>query len=198
MTQSVKSECQKYFWLENEAKFWRSDITYGVKKDQNVKSLFWQFLTFNIIFDVLIFDVLIKLMIIHTFDVLINFYLCHFQCSDQLKKKLLMFWSFSNFWCSFLLSTKWFLTFWPFPSFHKFLFYFFNKPVKTYFLNDIVNLYDKKDKQLPFQLLLTKCCLVMKKTAKIYVYFIQHYNLIGEKKHFCTFCFCFLWMNGIY
>jgi len=31
--------------------FWCSDITYGVKKDQNVKS--------HVIFDVLIFDVLI-------------------------------------------------------------------------------------------------------------------------------------------
>jgi hypothetical protein len=36
--------------------FWRSDITYGVKKDQNVES---HFLTFDVVFDALIFDILI-------------------------------------------------------------------------------------------------------------------------------------------
>ncbi len=36
--------------------FQRSDITYGVKKDQNVKS---HFKTFNILFNILIFDVMI-------------------------------------------------------------------------------------------------------------------------------------------
>jgi hypothetical protein len=36
--------------------FWRFDITYGIKKDENVES---HFLTFDVLFDVLIFDVLI-------------------------------------------------------------------------------------------------------------------------------------------
>jgi hypothetical protein len=57
--------------------FQRSDITYGVKKDQNVES---HFLTFNVLFDVLIFDVLIFDILI--FDVLI-FNVLIFRHSDH-------------------------------------------------------------------------------------------------------------------
>jgi hypothetical protein len=39
--------------------FQHSDITYGIKKDQNIKSLIC--VTFNILFDKVIFDVLIKI-----------------------------------------------------------------------------------------------------------------------------------------
>ncbi len=39
----------------------------------------------------------------------------HFWRSDQFKKRLLTFWSFSNFWPFFRLLMFWFLTFWPFP-----------------------------------------------------------------------------------
>ncbi len=62
--------------------FQRSDITYDVKKDQNIESHFY---TFDILFDVLIFDVLI------------------FQhCDHPLK-----------YFRRFDPSTKWFLTFRP-------------------------------------------------------------------------------------
>ncbi len=61
--------------------FWRSDITYGVKKDQNVESYFY---TFNILFDVLIFDVLIFQRCDHP--------LKYFQRSDPLTKWFSMFW----------------------------------------------------------------------------------------------------------
>ncbi len=50
--------------------FQRSDIAYGIKKDQNVES---HFLTFDVLFDILIFNALIFQRSDHpknTFDVL--------------------------------------------------------------------------------------------------------------------------------
>jgi hypothetical protein len=90
-----KSDKLDYFWLEN---FQRSDITYGVKEDQNVKSHFWLsmfFLTFRFLM-FWSFDVLIILT--NTFDVLI------FQRSDFRRSVPPSTWeSYDNSFCTILL-----------------------------------------------------------------------------------------------
>jgi hypothetical protein len=53
-----KSECQKGVWVENKLNLLTFDIIYGVLNDQNVDGLFNSFLTFVVLFNVLIFNVL--------------------------------------------------------------------------------------------------------------------------------------------
>ncbi len=78
--------------------FWRSDITYGVKKDQNVKSHFWLLMFFSMLWFLMFWSTTSFLMF------------------WSIKKRLSMFWSFSIFWSTFRLSTFWFLTFWSFHN----------------------------------------------------------------------------------
>ncbi len=62
--------------------FWRSDFTYGVENDHNVESGFWQIMTFDVLFEVVIFVVVINsfrrcdnllfdVLVFYLFDVLI-------------------------------------------------------------------------------------------------------------------------------
>ena len=84
----------KYFWLENEPKLWHSDITYGVKKDQNVKSHFWLLTFFSTTWFLIMFST--------------KWFLIMF-----LTKWFLTFWSSKKYFQSSDPSTFWFLTFRP-------------------------------------------------------------------------------------
>jgi hypothetical protein len=79
----IKSECWKFPTDFGGEHFWRSDITYGVKKDQNVESLIC--VTFQVLFNKVIFDVLNKLSTFWSFWLLTNLIIL---------KKLSTFWPF--------------------------------------------------------------------------------------------------------
>jgi hypothetical protein len=76
--------------------FRHSDVTYGILNDQNVKSVFNRFITFDVLFDVLIFDVLIKYFYSSDLSHFGCSELSHFGCSDALIHFLCSF-GFSRF-----------------------------------------------------------------------------------------------------